>query len=963
MCGIAGFIGFKDETLIKRFSKLLEHRGPDGEGYFIDNDVTLLSRRLSIIDVKGGGQPIYNEDRSMVIVYNGEIYNYQELRKELEIKGHVFKTVSDTEVILHGYEQWREACFDKLNGMFAIAIHDIKKKKTVLVRDHFGIKPLYFSLLGSTDSVTHVFPASARSALNTPNLRAVGIPNISATCRVVFTSEIKPLIYSGLIPVEPNDRIIYRYLKYRIHDDGRETFFKGIERLLPGEMMIIEKGQNSNLKSQIKKFTKLEEKLMNRAETQNGASLQKQQISQFKTLLIDSIKRRLVSEVPLGTCLSGGLDSSTVVSVVNKLLQEKVGETQSVGDIQKTFSAVFPRSSNDEERYINELLETSKDIKDYKVYPKVDEFFKDLKDFVKTQEEPTISTGPYAQYKVMQEAHKHVTVVLDGQGADEMMAGYVPYYFVYLKQLWKARQYVTFIKEAYSSKDVILKLLFRSKSKEVRIKNVLNKGFAGTYKDEMFIIENNNIKKRLHEDIFKNSLQSLLRYEDKNAMWFSIEGRVPFLDFRLLEFLFTLPEDAIIKNGWNKYILRESTKDLLPELINKRRNKIGFTTPEYEWFKKESDTILEFFTGEQFEAKKYVNQVEIVMAFKDFVAGKTDDTMFFWRILNLELWMREFIVKKLNPKSEIPALQAGRLNSNQTSDSKQIKNEIIVEGKKYLRYPIRTEVFKKGDDVLRKITEEVNKFIQCHSELVSESNYRSRNKFGMTSKQIRHDTFANKKWFIVVSEKIVATAQGRAYFIWDIKPSLIATVLSKCVSRVPWGIGLGGPWTMQLAIQEVGLPRILFASIIGGIGKIIGKKGLFYQIAGRSAAGIDGPTEYSLYPANVSAKLLPKEPQRVCEQIDITIKNPKSEITNPKLQISNNYKVSNLPFEKPQGKQSPISNRSQYLGSAIIDANDIGRNVLGNTISLSNKLIEEIFKDNPMGQTNEQTPITIVIKL
>ena len=880
MCGIAGFVGFRNDNLIKQFSSWLQHRGPDGDGYFLSDTVTLLNRRLAIIDVKGGDQPIYNEDGSMVIVYNGEIYNYLELRKELEVTGHAFKTVSDTEVILHGYEEWGETSFDRLNGMFAVAIHDMKRKRTVIARDHFGIKPLYFSIL-------------SRDALQC----------VSTKSQIMFSSEIKPLIYSGLIPVEPNDRIIYRYLKYRIHDDGRETFFKGVERLLPGEMMVIDQSQNSNLKCQINKYTNLEKKLSD--DYSNNRNLQQKDIESFKDLLIDSIKRRLISEVPVGTCLSGGLDSSTVVAVVNKLLQEKVGETKSIGDIQKTFSAVFPGAINDEEKYIDEFLKTSKDIKDCKVYPSANVFFDELKDFVKTQEEPTISTGPYAQYKVMQKAHKYVSVVLDGQGADEMMAGYLPYYFVYLRQLLKEKKYVTLAKEILLSMDVVLKYLFIKNNNKFGIKNWLNEEFAEKYKNEKFHIENSHLKRRLHEDIFKNSLQSLLRYEDKNAMRFSIEGRVPFLDFRLVELLFSLPDKAIIKNGWNKHILRESTKDMLPALINQRRNKIGFTTPEYEWFKKESKHIMALLTGERFEAKKYVNQAEVIMRFQDFIDGKTDDTMFFWRILNLELWMREFFKEPIS--------------NNQIPIAKKIRNEIRIKKKSYSRYPIKTDVFKKGDNISEKISLSVNTSIKH---------------------LIKVDGNLEKKWFVVVSEKVVATAQGRAYFIWDIMPSFWAYMLSKFVSRVPWGIGLGSPWTMQLAIQEVGLLRILCAAIIGGLGKVIGKKGLFYQIAGRNAAGIDGPTEYSLYPANVSAKLLPKEPEKVCKEIDSSF---------------------NLKFEIPNLNSNSKLKISNYLGCAIIDANDIGRNVLGNSTDLSNKLIEDIFADNPMGQTNEQTPVTLVV--
>lgn len=856
MCGIGGFVGFRDDNLIRQFSHWMEHRGPDGDGFHIDEKVTLLNRRLAIIDVKGGDQPIYNEDKTVAVVYNGEIYNYVELREELQKKGHTFSTKSDTEVIVHGWEEWGTECFDRLNGMFAAAVYDIKKQTVVLVRDHFGIKPLYY-------------------------FAGVG--------EVLFSSEIKPLIYSGKVPVAPNDRVIYRYLKYRIHDDGRETFFKNINRLLPGEMMVIRDG-----KTQVRTYTNLEKRLLSESNEVSERPLTHKDTREFLTLLRDSVKRRLVSEVPVGTCLSGGLDSSTVVALVNQLLQEKVGETQSIGDIQKTFSAVFPGSSNDEEKYIDALLATSQDVRDYKVHPDADTFMKELADFVRTQEEPTISTGPYAQYKVMEKAHRYVAVVLDGQGSDEMMAGYLPYYFVYLKGLQAKGRYVKLIREIISSWDVISKYLLAKihPEKQFDFGRILNKEFALVHKKESFTVEGTHLKKRLLDDVFRNSLQSLLRYEDKNAMRFSIEGRVPFLDFRLIELIFSLPDQAIISDGWNKFILRQATANILPGKINKRRNKIGFTTPEYEWFRKKQKEIMAFFTGQQFAAKKYVNQAGVVMAFQDFISGRNTDTMFFWRILNLELWLREFFPEKKRHGGE----------------SKKINHEIKVNDKIFIRYPVKTDVFKKGDRYQEKIARIL---MDSHGQIIAV-----------------HTGLKDKKWFAVASEKIISTAQGRAYFIWDIKPGFFARLLSRFVSRVPWGIGLGSPWTMQLAISEVGLPKILYASAMGAIGKLVGKRGMFYEIAGRQAAGIDGPTEYSLYPANVSAKLLPKAPQKACQDID--------------------------------REYGHLGKDENYLGCAIIDANDIGQNALGNTSGFDNRTVENAFKDNPMGQTDEQTPITIV---
>lgn len=850
MCGIAGFHGFRDDDLIREISKEIEHRGPDGEGFFFNDKATLLNRRLAIIDVKGGMQPIYNEDKSIVVVYNGEIYNYLELAEELKRRGHKFKTKSDTEVIVHGYEEWGEGCFDRLNGMFAIALYDIRNKKLILVRDHFGIKPVYFASKGS---------------------------------RFVFGSEIRAIIKSGIVRKRPNDRIIYRYLKYRIHDDQRETFFKDVFRLLPGEMLVIR-----DSKYEIKNYTTLKQDLLKLPETgiDNG---------RFKKELIKAIKYRLISEVPVGTCLSGGLDSSTVVAVVNKLLKEKAREAESVGKIQKTFSAVFPGSINDEEKYIDELLRKV-NAESHKVTPDPVEFFNELHDFINTQEEPTISTGPYAQYKVMQMAHKKVTVVLDGQGSDEMMAGYLPYYFVYLRELFDNGKYFRLFRESLSSVDVFKRYLLAKLEKAIPPDELLKQDFVKRHSRERFVVENGNLKKRLVEDIFSNSLQALLRYEDKNAMKFSIEGRVPFLDFNLLKTVFSMPNEAIIKNGWNKNILREATKDLLPALINRRRNKIGFTTPENEWFMKMKNRIYSVFSSSEFASRKYFDQERVLSAFQKFIDGRSTDSMVFWRILNVEIWLRVFFDKNKPSVAKASTYVLGKPNKGK-------KIEIKIAGKSYFRFPVKTGLFKKGDDYARKISDEISKV------------------FGRINPQ-------DKKWMIVVSEKIVAISQGRSYFIWDINPSFMAKFLSRYVKRTPYGIGLGSPWTMELAIREAGLAKILFATLISAVTKPFGIGGMFYRIAGETVRSIDGPTEYSLFPSNVSAKLGPKNPQAAVEMIRASIK-------------------------------THVKSRA-FTGAVIIDANDIGRDILGNTTDLPDETIAQIMKDNPMGQGSEQTPLILV---
>ncbi|MCX7996774.1 MAG: asparagine synthase (glutamine-hydrolyzing) [Patescibacteria group bacterium] len=872
MCGIGGLCGFRDDRIIKKMSQLMRHRGPDGEGIFSNDKVSLLNRRLAIIDRAGGDQPIWNEDKTVVVVFNGEIYNYRELRVELESRGHYFSTHSDTEVIVHSYEEWGDTCFDRFNGMFGIALYDIKRERLLLARDHFGIKPVYYAYDRENNN------------------------------RILFASEIRPILESGLVDKKPNERILYRYLVYRIHDENEETFFAGVRRLLPGQMMLIENG-----KVNIRYYTQFQRKLK---EITPKKTLSPHDVTEFREKVITAIHRRLVSEVPVGSALSGGLDSSTVVSVINMLLRKRNKDLQAIGKTQKTYSAVFPGSSNNEEQYIDSLVTSLEHVDSIKVKPTPEEFFSDLEDFVRSQEEPTISTGPYAQYQVMRRASKDVTVLLDGQGIDEMMAGYLPYYLVYMRDLLNSRSYQKLMMELWASRDIITGLLLRKLSaviglrKDISVKNLLHSRFADQYKNESFCACATNLRQRLIEDVFGNSLQALLRYEDKNSMRFSVEGRVPFLDRELTEYIFSLPDEAIIHKGWNKAILRDAMQGLIPDTIVRRRNKIGFTTPEREWFLRMKNRIYGIFLSESFASRPYFNQAAVLKAFEAFIEGKNDDTMLFWRLLNVELWMRIYFDEKPLQKEAKPR------KLFEPNEGKQL--EIEVEGKRYARYPVRTELFAKGDDYAAKLAAEVDSF---RKKLLT----------APAGKKLR-----NRDWVAIISEKVVAISQGRSYFIWDIHPSWWAKTLSSFVKKTPYGIGLGSPWTMQLAINEVGLSRILFASFAAAVTKPLGIKGLFYHIVGRTVASIDGPTEYSLYPSNVSAKLGPREPDKAAEAISTAIR-----------------------------KKLTSDERKHFMGAVVIDANDLGRDILGNASVLTDSEVAAIMRDNPMGQGSEQTPLVL----
>lgn len=881
MCGIAGYFGFATdgEALLKDMNKIQAHRGPDGVGIFTDGECGFAHQRLAIIDRAKGKQPLADESGNFTIIYNGEVYNYQELRDELVAKGRKFKTESDTEVIVQGYAEWGAEVFDRLNGMFAVAIWNKAKKHLVLARDHFGIKPLYFAKVGD-----------------------------GSKQQIIFASEIKTILSTKKVKAAPNDRLIYRYLRFRAHEDTPETFFEGIEKLMPGEMMVVDKSGIAR-----SSYTNLREELAALA-THNKAYMPSE-TDEYRKKLIDSIRMRLVSEVPVGTCLSGGLDSSTIALIVNKLLSEKDTAANSVGVSQNTFSAVFPGSINDEEKYIDAVLEKAKGhIASHKVYPTADSFAADLEDFVHTQEEPTISTGPYAQYKVMEEARNHVTVLLDGQGADEMLAGYYPYYFVYLRQLKRDGQWMKLVGEMLRSTDVLFRFLrFRiydklNFRKKVGIPELLNGDFKSKHNKEIFAPIQNDLKKRFVEDIFYNSLPALLRYEDKNTMRFSLEGRVPFLDKEVVQYLFSLSNDAIIRGSWNKRILRDATQGLLPESIRSRRNKIGFTTPEQEWFKRLKTRFYGVFLSESFANRPYFNQQAVLAAFEGHIKGRnTTDTMVFWRMLNVELWMREFIDEK-------PATTDKPKEKSDFEPNAEKKLDIKANGATYRRYPLRTKMVNADDELAPFVTERLAEF------------------FAALEKNAAHKNYLGKPWRLFISEKIVAITQGRSYFIWDIKPSFWARTLSKFVVKTPYGIGLGSPWTMQLAIEEAGLLRILFASVAAAAGKALGKKGLFYELAGADVRAIDGPTEYSVYPSNVSAKLPPKDPSKVAVKLDEAIRKAMPDIA------------------------------TNFKGVVVIDANDLGRNVLGHNTDQPEAKLEAVFADNPLGQGSERTPLCVVVE-
>jgi asparagine synthase (glutamine-hydrolysing) len=571
MCGIFGILGDVDKPLIMRMSEVLRHRGPDDKGFFFDNKVALGNTRLSIIDTEGGHQPIHNEESTIWITYNGEIYNFRELRQTLVKLGHKFYTNSDTEVIVHAYEEWGENCVQKFNGMWAFAIWDSIKKQLFLSRDRFGIKPLYYFTNGQ---------------------------------RFVFASEIKAILLDRNVPKTPNDKVIYDYLVYGLVDHTEQTFFDRVKRLLPAHNLLI-----SDNGVRIQKYWDLPRTREHIEDSDKNDSFY---AGRFLELFRNSVELQLAGEVPLGTCLSGGLDSSSIVCVLNRLLRHDPQAIKVIGERQKTFTVRFEDAQLDETRYAEEVIRETGAEENF-TFPSPRKLWKEINRFVYSQEEPCVSSSVYAQRCVAELASKKVKVILDGQGGDELLVGYLGYHLVLLQDLLRKRKLKSFFIELFSSLDILVPhvrhYLFSSPSKlSKEVKSLLDNQFISEFDsvtETPALIQYDDLLDLLRKQMTQTNLPALLRYEDKNSMAFSVEARVPFLDHQLVEYGFSLPVAQKLKNGWTKRVLRNSMRGVVPEKVLRRRDKIAFATPQATWLKELRGEIEEIFTSCEFLGRKY----------------------------------------------------------------------------------------------------------------------------------------------------------------------------------------------------------------------------------------------------------------------------------------------------------------------------------------------------------------------
>jgi asparagine synthase (glutamine-hydrolysing) len=641
MCGIYGEVTFRpggvSRELLHEATETVRHRGPDGHGYLgWEPDAgrpdpcrevreipgaplaAFGHRRLSVIDLSGAAsQPMGTPEGDLWITYNGEVYNYIELRNELAANGHRFRTASDTEVILHAYREWGEECLSRFNGMWAFGILDLGRKRLFCARDRMGVKPFYYHCGGG---------------------------------RFRFGSEIKQLLADPSVSREPHAGAAYDYLVHGILDHSDRTFFRSIRQLRGGSFLTVDlTGQSAD--PVIRRYWGVDP----------GGRLDglpdARYAERLRELLEDSVRLRLRSDVPVGSCLSGGLDSSAIVCIANRLLrgEGKAGR-------QNTFSSCFEDRRFDERPFIDAVA-ASTAVATHCVFPRGGEVFRELPRLSWHQDEPFGSTSIYAQWCVFRLARENgVKVMLDGQGADELLGGYHGYFDPHLAGLLADGRIAAAVREMaqlrrihrYGAANLAKRILATRLGPESPIlrlgarllgtsaREVLDAGFLAEGGKESLLPGIPRVRGRsmlwgaLHESFFHTSLPALLHYEDRNSMAHSVESRVPFLDYRLVEYVFSLPDDQKIRNAVTKFVLRNAMEGILPDTVRGRMDKMGFVTPEEEWLKgnigKEWDRRLERAPAGIFDPQALRSRIEAIRT------GRVPFGFAPWRWLNFGVW-------------------------------------------------------------------------------------------------------------------------------------------------------------------------------------------------------------------------------------------------------------------------------------------------------------------------------------
>ena len=640
MCGISGFFlkNKFDLGLYYKAHKELSHRGPDDHGFLITEDnefdgsvklktidirenasklrqygssrICFGHHRLKVIDLtEGGHQPFWSEDHRYVVVYNGEIYNYIELREELESYGYKFRSNSDTEVLISAFQHWQEECFARFNGMWALAILDTHSRRVYLSRDRFGIKPLYTCI---TDN------------------------------GVIFASELK--FFRALnLPLSLNVNVASNYINKCLLDYNEETFYNEI-RAFPAAHYAV--------------FS-LDGKILTKAkywEIQIGATNEmsiEEASAKLRELFHSSLALRMRSDVSVGVLLSGGLDSTSIVSSLCRYFDLPNSKIAS-------FSAVYEEEEFSEYPFINDTVTQYPQIDAHFVYPSPSDLRNDFESLVQTIETPFRSLSVFSQYCLYRYVRRHsdVVVLLNGQGGDELFAGYSAYFPIYLDELVKRLRFLLFVRELYYWRkyrnaearkylsSILRRIIGVAVSFGLRFSGGNRKGKYDsllTYHPEPLSQDSRTLNERLLYDLSISGLPEYLRYEDRNSMRFSLESRLPFLDYRMVEFMFQLDSHFKISQGMSKSILRNAIqKDVVSSVLT-RKDKMGFVSPQEIWQKTIlKDWMQDVILGD--EGSSLFKQKEIEESYKVYLDFDENHSPFlWWRIFCFKYWYMRFL--------------------------------------------------------------------------------------------------------------------------------------------------------------------------------------------------------------------------------------------------------------------------------------------------------------------------------
>jgi len=644
MCGICGAFYTDrsrrvDRETVAEMNRQIVHRGPDDDGFFVEGNVGLAMRRLSIIDIKTGHQPITNEANDIWIVYNGELYNHQELRKGLEARGHQYRTHSDTETIVHLYEEYGRDCVHHLRGMYAFAIWDEPKRRLFIARDRLGIKPLYYRFDGKN---------------------------------LLFASEIKAILAHPGVTAGFNRSLLAEYLAFGYIPEA-ETMYAGIRKLLPGHTLEITEGGEP----QISQYWDLKVK------SDDDVRPRDYYVQTYRELLEGCVASHLMSDVPLGVFLSGGLDSSAVAALTTKIRREPI-ETFAVGYGEESFSELpFARSVA---HHIGS--------RHHEVRLSREEFFHSLPHLIWHEDEPIVWPSSVSLYFVARLARERVTVVLTGEGSDETLAGYTRYPWTLMNSRIDAVYRATvpgmvrhWVRDALQSgrvaRDMHRKLehtflvrggeswtsiyfdnfysAFSAAEQAALLTPEAREAAGGAYAGSMHYWNASSgdlLHRLLYTDI-KTYLVELLMKQDQMSMAASVESRVPFLDHELVEFTARIPAKYATQGMAGKFILKAAVEDLLPrETVD--RKKMGFPTPWAYWLAgPQLDQLEQFLLEPRTTERNYVRADAVKKLFAEHRAGLRDHGNRIWRLLNLELWERVCLEK--DPVDEIPQPEGAAL--------------------------------------------------------------------------------------------------------------------------------------------------------------------------------------------------------------------------------------------------------------------------------------------------------------